>query len=619
MHSIPRFFIPARLLVLLAAAPFPAAACAQPASRVEYRVRPDLEAEQFDVSASFVPIGTEPVIFHFPIWAPGAYDLVNFGGYVRNFTARFADGRAAAVSRADTGTFRIDAHGEPVTISYHIHDIETPARSVWFCTSDIEKGYVFAQGAAMFGYVEGGKEWPCSVAYSVPKGWDITVALDSTSVTADVVGGGRVYSYVAGSYDELIDAPMEMGHFQRADFTVNGVPHVVTVCAADGRDTVDIVAAGLLTKRIVEVVSGFYGELPYKRYVFQHFIADMREQKFQGAFGALEHAASSTYLSPPMRSADAFAREMALTIAHEYWHVWSPKRIHVAELGPFDYQRAPRTTSLWFAEGLTEYYARILLRRPRLCTEAEFLSEMQDDIEGVYGRGQKRSITELSREISFAPLNESSIALYSKGPIIGLLLDAAIRAQTANAKGLDDAMRFFNEQYGRTGATFSDDDIIPIMERATGAKLTDFYARYIGGREPLPIDSLLPLIGFRYDTHVITRTAFGGHVEPEAKGLRVKHVDPDGTAGATGLQRGDLLVKIVTRNRTLNAVEIPVNDYGDDALVYFPAKSFVVMRNGAAVTLPYKAVEQEVRVRRLTLDARASAGALAIRRSIIGR
>lgn len=619
MHSIPRFFIPARLLVLLTVAAFPTAALAQPASRVEYRVRPDLTAEQFDVSASFMPVGSDPVVFHFPIWAPGAYDLVNFGGYVRDFTARFADGRPAAVSRVDTGTYRIDAHGQPVTIAYRIHDIETPANSVWFCTSDIEKGFVFAQGAAMFGYVEGGKGWPCSVAYAVPKGWDITVSLDSVSVAADVAGGGRIYSYGAGSYDELIDAPVEMGHFQRADFTVNGVPHVVTVCATNGHDSVDIVAAGALTKRIVEVVSGFYGELPYKRYVFQHFIADMRERKFQGAFGALEHAASSSYLSPPMRSTDAFAREMALTIAHEYWHVWSPKRIHVAELGPFDYQRAPRTTSLWFAEGLTEYYARVLLMRARLCTETEFLSEMQDDIEMLYGRGQRRSIAELSREISFAPLNESSVALYSKGPIIGLLLDAAIRAQTANAKGLDDAMRFFNEQYGRTGKTFTDEDIIPIMERATGAKLADFYARYIGGREPLPIDSLLPLIGFRYDTRVITRAAFGGHVEPEAKGLRVKQVDPDGTARATGLRPGDLLVKIVTQNRTINAAEIPVNDYGDDALVYFPAKSFVVMRNGASVTLPYKPAELEVRIRKLTFDENASAATLAIRKSLIGR
>ena len=68
-------------------------------------------------------------------------------------------------------------------------------------------------------------------------------------------------------------------------------------------------------------------------------------------YGALEHYNSSTYLMPYFAQG-AVVDMLEPVIAHEYWHLWSPKRIHVDKLGPFNYQEGPRTTSLWFHEGL---------------------------------------------------------------------------------------------------------------------------------------------------------------------------------------------------------------------------------------------------------------------------
>src|SRR5262249_22459014 len=55
--------------------------------------------------------------------------------------------------------------------------------------------------------------------------------------------------------------------------------------------------------------------------------------------------------------------------AHEMFHLWNVKRIRPAVLGPFDYIHPPKTRNLWFAEGVTEYYAYIATRRAGLMTE----------------------------------------------------------------------------------------------------------------------------------------------------------------------------------------------------------------------------------------------------------
>ena len=46
--------------------------------------------------------------------------------------------------------------------------------------------------------------------------------------------------------------------------------------------------------------------------------------------------------------------------SHEFFHVWNVKRLRPVELGPFDYETEVATRSLWVAEGLTEYFGRLM-------------------------------------------------------------------------------------------------------------------------------------------------------------------------------------------------------------------------------------------------------------------
>ena len=42
------------------------------------------------------------------------------------------------------------------------------------------------------------------------------------------------------------------------------------------------------------------------------------------------------------------------------------------ELGPFDYEHEVRTVNLWWSEGLSDYYADVILARAGLNSPADF-------------------------------------------------------------------------------------------------------------------------------------------------------------------------------------------------------------------------------------------------------
>lgn len=575
---------------------------------IRYEVSiPDPSDEVFAVTARLSGIERDTIRFEFPVWAPGAYDVVNFGRYVSGFTASTPDGRTLQVVRPDTNTFLIIGRARSITLRYRVADIEWLSNAPWFGLSDIEPGYAYANAVALFGYPQGFKEIPYTVVYRPPTGWDLAVSLPPAAEPG---------AFIAGDYDQLVDAPVQMGSFQRFNFEYRGKPHTITVTAPDRVDPKEGARLAETTKEIVRVISEFFDEVPYDRYLFQTYLVDLRKGGPRPPYGALEHSASSTYLLP-YYGGDDISAILRPIMAHEYWHVWFPKRAHVWQLGPFDYQTPPRTTSLWFAEGLTEYYSRVLLVRNRMLPWDSFLGEMARDIGKLYGQPQLRSITELSRDIFELPVSDA-IDLYSKGPVIGLLLDAEIRLQTRNSRSLDDAMRYFEREYGRSGRTFSDEEIIPIMERATGAELKPFYRRYVAGREMLPLDALIPKIGLRYQQVQQTRMSLGAEVEQTAKGLKIMRVIPGGSADSMRLRAGDVLTKMGgASGRDIALDQIAIGSL-DDLIGAVKPVTFRVLRGSTESLIMARIIPTIAQVRVLRIDQEATGLAAEIRKSMFG-
>ena len=108
-----------------------------------------------------------------------------------------------------------------------------------------------------------------------------------------------------------------------------------------------------------------------------HFAAD------DHSGDGMEHL-TSTQIIEPGALADSGMYDSALgTAAHEFFHVWNVKRLRPIELGPWDFTRPANTRGLWVAEGFTNYYGHLMLRRAGLMDDAAFLARESNTISQI--------------------------------------------------------------------------------------------------------------------------------------------------------------------------------------------------------------------------------------------
>ena len=70
------------------------------------------------------------------------------------------------------------------------------------------------------------------------------------------------------------------------------------------------------------------------------------------------------------------AAQLISTVSHEFFHSWNVKRIRPSSLQPFNYEQANMSSELWFAEGFTNYYGPLTLRRAGLWSLDRFTRSM---------------------------------------------------------------------------------------------------------------------------------------------------------------------------------------------------------------------------------------------------
>ena len=180
-------------------------------------------------------------------------------------------------------------------------------------------------------------------------------------------------------------------------------------------------------------------------------------------------------------------------VAHEFFHLWNVKRIRPDALGPFDYTKENYTRLLWVAEGITEYYGNLMVRRAGLMSNEDYLEHLAkqiEDFQNTPGR-QVMSAEEASFDswIKFYRPDENSInsqiSYYDKGELLGLLLDLEIRRRTNNGKSLDDVMRYLYSEFYQKERNYTPADFQKACELAAGASLDQFFSRYVRGRDDL--------------------------------------------------------------------------------------------------------------------------------------
>ncbi len=184
------------------------------------------------------------------------------------------------------------------------------------------------------------------------------------------------------------------------------------------------------------------------------------------------------------------------------------KRIRPDALGPFDYTQENYTKLLWVAEGLTDYYADLFLRRAGLITKTSFSRRPRVPCNRCRirpGGSSKVSRTELRHVDQVLPagrkLDKLADLYYDKGAILGLLLDLEIRKRSKNAKSLDDVLRYLYAEFFKKNRNYAPADFQKACELMAGSSLDDFFNKYVRGKEELDYNAALEAAGLRLETN----------------------------------------------------------------------------------------------------------------------
>src|SRR5262245_13533209 len=384
---------------------------------------------------------------------------------------------------------------------------------------------------ATFMYVVGQKHVPYTVQYNAPGGWKLYTGLEKR--------GDR---YFATDYDIFIDAPAFIGEFKVLDFDTGGARHYLVFSKRDISLSAPQVTADI--QDIVDAAIGVFGKLPYKEYFFLFKVQPQ-------AANSVEHL-NSTRITVGENDfvAQASYRQFLVTVAHEFFHVWNVKRIRPAVLGPFDYTREVHTRLLWMSEGITSYYGDLLLERAGIDMPTEYLSRMAaviDSMEHAPGRflmsAEEASWNAWLRSDN---VESNTISYYTKGELVGLLLDIEIRSRTKNEKSLDDVMRYLIETYANRGVGFPEDGFLKAVEVVAGSDFHEFFEATIQSRRDLDYNRYLKQAGLVAQVQLQPGSIYLGiDFDPgEGNFPRIRRVMPNSPAERAKLDAGDLLVSM---------------------------------------------------------------------------
>jgi predicted metalloprotease with PDZ domain len=456
------------------------------------------------------------------------YEIRDFSSHVQQVQA-FANGQPAIVTKLDKLTWCVQGSGT-VTVRY-----DTFWDDVGPFNSQLNSEHAFINPAMILLFVPDRRsETNTIMLQDVPGDWNLATATASSLFQS---GPNRAFALEAPSFDALADGPIELSHFE--EFTIRDVsPPVRVVIHGDSYKKHDVENA---LRKIVVYETKLMEGAPYSDYTFIFHIG----KPAGGGGGGMEHA-NSTAISVP--NGDYLSN----VSAHEFFHLWNVKRIRPASLEPVDYTHEMYTRSLWFAEGVTNTYGSYALVRSGLWNRQEFYEDLSAQITELETRPAERwqsaeqsSLDAWLEKYALYNQPQRSVSYYTKGQVLGVLLDIVIRDRTDNQHSLDDLLRAMNQDFAKSGKSYRDSlDIRLTAEKISGGSLDDFFTRYVSGADALPYSDLFAKAGLSLQQKESVRATLGfsPQREPNAP-WTVAAVEAGSNAERSGLQVGDEILR----------------------------------------------------------------------------
>lgn len=528
---------------------------------IQYSIHPSSpEAHIFAVTLVIKQPDEAGQVLSLPAWIPGSYMIRDFARHIVSINAS-CDGEAVALVKLDKQTWRADPVNGTLIVMYEVYAWDLSVRGAHLDTT-----HGFFNGTSVFLQVTGQEQNETVVTIARPEGadylsWKVATSMPVTSVDAHGFG-----SYSAGSYQHLIDYPVEMGTYQELEFQVQGIPHRMAIT---GRCWVDKQRLAQDLQKICTHHAQFFGELPVSRYLFLTMAVG-------DGYGGLEHLDSTSLMCKredlPVKGMEETTkgyRDFLGLCSHEYFHLWNVKRIRPELLKQGALSQEVHTRSLWAFEGITSYYDDLALVRSGCIEPAAYLDLVARTVTRVMrGSGRlKQSIAESSFDAwtRFYKQDENApnaiVSYYTKGSLVAFGLDMLLRNITNDRYSLDHLMRILWDLHGKPDIGVPEDGLERLASELAGCDLSDYFSHAVYGTGELSLADWFASLGIGYRLRPAkNQEDLGGHCDEPADiqtrpdiGVRYKqqgdmlaltHVLDAGAAQAAGLSPGDKLVAI---------------------------------------------------------------------------
>jgi predicted metalloprotease with PDZ domain len=500
-------------------------ATSAPITDIRYEVtftRANGVRRQVTSTMTFTVGGTDPILLSLPAWTPGAYEIDNFARNVSSFAAEQA-GNSLAWDKADPNTWRVRPRGVG-EVSVHFDYL---ADSLDNANTWSRPDFLLFNGTNLFPYPEGrGFDFPASVTVNTEAGWKIVTGMTSAGP----------HRYAASNYHDLVDMPFFVGQFDLDSAQISGTWVRFASYPSGSVTGGPRVAVWEALKLVIPAEVKVFGEVPWNTYS----LLQITDPSYSGGSG-LEHQNSHVdVLGPGMLGTPV----LPSLYAHEIFHAWNVKRLRPSEMWPYRYDEEQPTPLLWISEGITDYYADLAEVRGGIVDPKGFYVLTGDKMSEV-DETPPVALEDASLSTWIHPRDGTGYVYYPKGSLAGFLLDIMIRDASDNHASLDDVMRtLYNAAYKNGRGFTSDEWWSTVTKAARGKSFTDFYARYIDGREPFPYDKVLPLAGLRLMRDTTHVPQLGIASLQDSTGLHVTEVAPGSAAAAAGVQQGDQLMSV---------------------------------------------------------------------------
>ena len=474
----------------------------------------------FAVSLQLPPLGASNDVFEFASTAPGTYQTMNIGRFVRGFQALDANGRELGAERIAVNRWRLLEPARVRQIRYGVkatRDTTVTEDPIYaMCGSRLVADYALINGQALFGFPKGMQATPLTIKLHYPATWRLGTALNE-----------RNGVFEADSYDHLVDSPILLGaKLSSAILDVTGVPVSITVQSRTGQ-----VQASQLRDAMRDMLlsaGNFLGKLPVDRYTFL-FDFGLPDR----SAGAWEHSYSSEYVLPEFPYSPQFGARVTDIAAHEFFHVVTPLNIHSEIIEHFNFATPTPSQHLWLYEGTTEWAAHKMQLETGLKTLPEYLNTVVGKVQSDRTQYDTTySLTKLAMT-SFSDSGQRQYPnIYQRGAIVAGLLDIRLLELSGGKHGLRDLITDLSKQYGKKRA-FPEDSLIDIIVARTSPEVRDFFTRYVRGTDHPPVKEYFAKLGITLiedDKGLPVRFQLDPNATPEQVKLREAWMGPKARA-----------------------------------------------------------------------------------------